>query len=189
MCWGKEIGVSRQFVRLAVVLAVGALTGACFQPLYGNQTISAGDSVRDRLSAIQIPDIPAQKGAPTARIAVALRNSLMSDLNGGANPISPLYRLSITTLGAGSIPVIVDVTSGRAESELEMINATFFLTEIETNKVVLSGSTFARASYDIPGSEQRFARQRANRDAEDRAVELIAQNIRNRLASFFVAGT
>ena len=43
MCWGKEIGASRQLVRLAVVLALGTLTGACFQPLYGNQTISAGE--------------------------------------------------------------------------------------------------------------------------------------------------
>jgi hypothetical protein len=53
----------------------------------------------------------------------------------------------------------------------------------------VSASTFARASYDIPGSEQRFARQRAWRDAEDRTVQLVAQNIRNRLASYFVAGT
>jgi LPS-assembly lipoprotein len=189
MCWGKEIGASRQLVRLAVVLALAALTGACFQPLYGNQTITAGDSVRDKLGAIQIPDIPAPKGTPTARLAVALRSSLMADLNGGATPISPLYRLDIKITGAGSSSVIVDVTSGRPDSELEAVNATFSLTEIATNKVVLGDSTFARASYDIPGSEQRFARQRAGRNAEDRAVELLAQNIRNRLASFFVAGT
>jgi LPS-assembly lipoprotein len=189
MCRGKEIAASRQLVRLAVVLALGVLTGACFQPLYGNQTISAGDSVRDKLSAIQISDIPAPNGTPTARLAVALRNALMSDLNGGANPISPLYRLDIRITGAGSTSVIVDVSSGRPDSELEAVNASFSLTEIESNKVVLSDSTFARASYDIPGGAQRFARQRAGRNAEDRAVELVAQHIRNRLASFLVAGT
>jgi LPS-assembly lipoprotein len=63
------------------------------------------------------------------------------------------------------------------------------LTEIATNKIVLNATTFARASFDIPGSAQRFAQQRAWRNAEDRAVAQIAQNIRNRLASFFVAGT
>jgi LPS-assembly lipoprotein len=72
---------------------------------------------------------------------------------------------------------------------VESLNATFTLTEIATKKVVLTASTFARASFDIPGSAQRFARQRAWRNAEDRAVELISDNIRNRLASFFVAGT
>jgi LPS-assembly lipoprotein len=41
----------------------------------------------------------------------------------------------------------------------------------------------------MPGPEQRFAKQRAQRDAEDRAVLAVAESIRNRLASFFVAGT
>jgi LPS-assembly lipoprotein len=85
--------------------------------------------------------------------------------------------------------VIVDVTSGRPDAQIEVVNASFTLTEIATQKVVLNASTFARASFDIPGSAQRFAQQRAARNADDRAVEVLAQNIRNRLASFFVAGT
>jgi LPS-assembly lipoprotein len=44
-------------------------------------------------------------------------------------------------------------------------------------------------SYDIPGQEQRFARQRGLRDAENRAAKVIASQIRTRLASYFVAGT
>jgi LPS-assembly lipoprotein len=44
-------------------------------------------------------------------------------------------------------------------------------------------------SYDIPGQLQRFARQRAFRDAEDRAAQEIAENIQTRLASFFTAGS
>ena len=53
----------------------------------------------------------------------------------------------------------------------------------------MTGTTFARTSYDMPGSYQRFARERAFRDAEDRAANEIAENIQTRLASFFVAGT
>jgi LPS-assembly lipoprotein len=37
--------------------------------------------------------------------------------------------------------------------------------------------------------QQRFAHQRAQRDAEDRAAKVIAEQIRSRLASYFVAGT
>ncbi len=60
--------------------------------------------------------------------------------------------------------------------------------EVATGKVVLSASTFARDSYDIPGQLQRFARARAYRDAEDRAAQQIADNINTRLAGFFYAG-
>ena len=49
-------------------------------------------------------------------------------------------------------------------------------------------STFARTSYDIPGSYQRFARQRAFLDAETRGADVIAENIKTRLASYFSAG-
>ena len=41
----------------------------------------------------------------------------------------------------------------------------------------------------LPVPQQRFAQQRAKRDAEDRAVLTVAEAIRNRLASYFVAGT
>ncbi len=54
---------------------------------------------------------------------------------------------------------------------------------------MVTGQTFARVSYDIPGQEQRFARARGLRDAENRAAKVIADNIKSRLASYFVAGT
>ena len=53
----------------------------------------------------------------------------------------------------------------------------------------MTGTTFSRVSYDMPGTLQRFARARAFRDAEDRAANEIAENIQTRLASFFYAGT
>jgi LPS-assembly lipoprotein len=58
-----------------------------------------------------------------------------------------------------------------------------------TDKSVVLSTAFARVSYDTPGSEQRFARIRGLRDAENRAARVIAEHIRNRLASYFIAGT
>ena len=55
--------------------------------------------------------------------------------------------------------------------------------------MVIKGQTFSRVSYDIPGQQQRFARARGLRDAENRAAKVIAEQIRSRLASYFVAGT
>jgi len=185
--FGKN-AASHLVIRLAVVVALGALAAGCFQPLYGDQKISADESVRDRLSSVDIPEIKAPNGTPEARLAVAVRNALIFDLNGGAIASAPTHRLDIS-LAVSRTTVIVDVSSGRPETQVEGINATLTLTEIATHKVVLSTTTFARASFDIPGSAQRFAAQRATRNAEDRAVQVIAQNIRNRLASYFVAGT
>ncbi len=188
VCWGKEIGIVRQLVRIAVVLALGISTAACFQPLYGSQSLSSGESLGGKLATVDIGQIPAGSGTPESRLAVALRNELMFIFNGGAGPNAPIYHLQVT-LSSTITTVIVDVASGRPETQVELVNAGFTLTEIATKKIVLNATTFARASFDIPGSAQRFAQQRAWRNAEDRAVAQIAQNIRNRLASFFVAGT
>jgi LPS-assembly lipoprotein len=188
MRWGKQLRFLRRLAPVATVLAFGLATAACFQPLYGNHTLATGDSVRDKMSAVEVAPIAAKNGMPEARLAVALRNALMYDLNNGAAPVAPTHRLTITLTSAATT-VIVDVASGRPETQVEAVNATLTLTEIASQKVVLSTTTFGRASFDVPGSAQRFAQQRATRNAEDRAVDSVAENIRNRLASFFVAGT
>lgn len=189
MCRGREIAIWRQLARVAVVLALGVSTAACFQPLYGSQSLSSGgESLGSKLATVDVAQIPAGNGTANARLAVALRNELMFIFNNGAAPDAPVYRLHVT-LSSAITTVIVDVASGRPETQVESVNAGLTLTEIATNKIVLNTTTFARASFDIPGTAQRFAQQRAWRNAEDRAVQQIAQNIRNRLASFFVAGT
>src|SRR6267143_574471 len=83
----------------------------------------------------------------------------------------------------------VEIRNALAFSENYGIDAQYNLIEIASNKSVMTGTTFSRVSYDIPGQLQRFARSRAYRDAEDRACQEIADNIQTRLASFFVAGT
>lgn len=174
--------------RFGFVLALGASTGGCFQPLYGNQTVGSDESVRDKFALVDIPEIRAANGTPDARMAVAIRNGLLYDFNGGQASTSPTYRLVIV-FGSGKTTTITSETSGLPTEQLEILNASFTLTEIATQKIVLQTSTFARASFDIPGPEQRFAAQRGARNAEDRAVNVIVENIRNRLASYFVAGT
>jgi LPS-assembly lipoprotein len=186
---GKEIGIFRQLISVAVVLALGALNAACFQPVYGDHTLAAGDSVRSKFAGVEIGNIPARKGTPEGRLAVELRNDLMYDFNGGAAAAAPLYRLDFTSLNSGLTTVIVDVTTGLPDTQVSSVNVGFTLTEIATGKVVLNSSTFGRASFDTPGSMQRFGQQRAWLNAEDRALTMIADNVRNRLASYFVAGT
>ena len=88
-----------------------------------------------------------------------------------------------------TVPITVDVTSGRAEVEVTGIDAAYQLMSMTTGKPVASGQTFARVTSDVPGQQQRFARVRAQRDAEERAARVIADHIRLRLASVVVAGS
>jgi LPS-assembly lipoprotein len=174
--------------RAAAALAIAALTAGCFQPLYGERSPTGGPVLRDQLSAVDILQIDAPKGSDEARLAVDIRNALIFDFTGGGYAASPTHRLKIMMSSTRSA-VIVDINTSRPDIENYGINASYSLVEIATNKVVVTGQTFARVSYDIPGQQQRFARLRGLRDAENRAAKVIAENITSRLASYFVAGT
>ena len=175
-------------VRFAVVLAAAALLAGCFEPLYGRNPSVGDDSIRDKLAEVLIAPIPLRQGTPQARIAVAMRNALQFDLNGAAGAIAPTHRLDITVTPI-SVSVSIDPVTGRPNEEIGGVTATYQMVEIVTGKIVLRDSTSAHVGYDIPGSQQRFAKQRALADAEDRAAKVAAEAIRNRLASYFVAGT
>src|SRR6202050_1125978 len=90
---GRSNPQCARLARLAVVLAAAGLTAGCFQPLYGTQPSVASDSVHDKLTQIDVPVIPAPKGQPAARLAVALRNSLQYGLNGGAAANAPAHTI------------------------------------------------------------------------------------------------
>lgn len=188
MSWFEHSAAWGRAARLAVVLAAASLTAGCFEPLYGTQPSVATDSVRDKLAQVDVPSIAVPKGQTVARIGVALRNSLQYGLNGAAGANAPTYTLKIS-LGASVLSVVVDITSGRPDAQVTSVIANYQLIEIATGKTVLADQTFAHVDYDIPGAAQRFAKQRAQRDAEDRATEVVSDAIRNRLASYFVAGT
>jgi LPS-assembly lipoprotein len=117
-----------------------------------------------------------------------MRNALNYDLHNGANAFAPTYQLKVT-VGTSQFTAVIDPTTGRPNTQIENVVAYYSLVELATNKTVISDNTSARVDYDIPGSQQRFAKQRGQRDAEDRAIQVVADAIRNRLASYFVAGT
>ena len=130
------------------------------------------------------PD-PAPNGTPLARIAVEVRNKLLFDLTGGGAGCATRLSPQGHDLASTELSVIVDINSGRPDVENYGLNASLHADQdIATGKAVVTGQTFARVSYDIPGQEQRFARARGLRDAENRAAKVIADNIRSRLASY-----
>jgi LPS-assembly lipoprotein len=188
MWWHRHRNTAARWGGLAVALAAAGLLAGCFQPLYGERSVTGGPGVRERLSSVNVSQIAAPNGTPEARLAVEVRNALIFDLTGGSGTNSPTHdlKIQITTLRQ---QVIVDITTARPQVEQYGINANYTLTEIATGKPVVRGQTFARVSYDNPGEQQRFARSRGQRDAENRAAKVIADGITSRLASYFTAGT
>jgi LPS-assembly lipoprotein len=189
--WWLDERHRRGFARaaaLAALLAAAASAGGCWQPLYATRPTAAAESVHDQLASVDVVPIRAPQGSPAERIAVGLHNALQFDLNGGAGGTAPTHRLEVN-VGTSQITVVIDHATGRPEAQIANVVANYKLVEIATGKTVVRDSYYAHVDYDIPGTEQRFAKQRAHRDAEDRAIQMAAEAIRNRLASYFVAGT
>ena len=173
--------------RLLAVAALAALTAGCFQPMYAER----GDGtpgLREKLMGVDLPPINKANASREARVGVEVRNALAFKLYGSATGMPPTHRLEIR-FASSKTSLIVDPNTGLPNSENYGIDAQYNLIEVVSGKSVMTGTTFARVSYDMPGSYQRFARNRALRDAEDRAANEIAENINTRLASFFIAGT
>lgn len=176
--------------RLAAALLLAGLLSGCFQPLYGDRATVGGGNLSDKMAGVDVPEIDivsAPNGSPLARIGVEIRNGLIFDLTGGGGQAAPTHRLNLR-LTSSTTQVIVDINSGRPDVQNFGIDATYTLTDLATGKIVARGQTFSRVSYNIPGQQQRFAGARGLRDAENRAARVIADNIKSRLASYFVAG-
>src|SRR6185437_2171161 len=182
--WSARVRIA---ARLIVVVALATLTAACFQPMYAVHTDGTPD-LREKLLGVEVPPVNKPNGSREARIGVEIRNALAFKLYGNATGMPPTHRL-VLRFNSNRSSLMIDQATGLPTSENYGIDAQYNLIDLATNKSVMTGTTFSRVSYDIPGQLQRFARARAFRDAEDRAANEIAENIQTRLASFFVAGT
>jgi LPS-assembly lipoprotein len=173
--------------RLAAVAALAGLLAGCFQPMYAEHRDGTPD-LREKLMGVALPPVDKPNGSRDARLGVEIRNALAFKLYGNATGMPPTHRL-VLKFNSSRSSLMVDPNTGLPTGENYGIDASYTLIEIATDKAVMNGSSFARVSYDMPGSYQRYARTRALRDAEDRAAQEIAEKIQTRLASFFVAGT
>jgi LPS-assembly lipoprotein len=173
--------------RLLAVAALAAMTAGCFHPMYAEHT-DGTPGLREKLMGVDLPPIAKANASREARVGVEVRNALAFKLYGTATGMPPTHRLEIR-FASSKTSLIVDPNTGLPSSENYGLDAQYNLIEVVSGKSVMTGTTFARVSYDMPGSYQRFSRNRAVRDAEDRAANEIAENITTRLASFFTAGT
>ncbi len=172
---------SKAWIKLAGAALLSMTLAGCFQPMYGQSTLfGAGANLRDELRQVEVIEI---KG----RLGQELRNDLIFELTGGqGNPSGAPYKLALT-ITAGSQTPLVDVQSGRATSETVVLDVIYRVLDVSNDRVVLTEKALARISIDR--SAQRYAATRAIRDAQNRAAKLVAEQIRSRLASYFLTRT
>jgi LPS-assembly lipoprotein len=187
MRWRESHVSCGRFARLSVVLGTAVLVAGCFQPLYGERSPTGGSALRERLSTVDILEIDAPANSSEARLAVQIKNDLIFNFNGGGSPLPPTHKLKVV-IGGGRTVVSIDRTSALPNVENYGLNANYTLTEIASNKSVLTGRATANVSYDTLG-QQRFARISGMHDAERRAAKVISDSVTTRLASYFVSGS
>src|SRR5674476_1263289 len=96
------------------------------------------------------PDQMSFRGGKLTRILAALA------LAGRTAAAAANYKLDIR-LTSSNAQVIVDIATARPDIQNYGIDATYTLKDITTGKTVVTGQTFSRVSYNIPGQQQRFA--------------------------------
>jgi LPS-assembly lipoprotein len=177
----------RRLMHAATVMAAALLVAGCFQPLYGDRSVSGGPKLREALSGVQVTEIRAAADTPEARMAVPIQNELRFAFTGGSGAGAPTHRLVLQIVGNRAVVSATNV-SGLPVLENFTLNATYSLVEIATNKPVLTGRATTTVSYD-PSGTQRYARITGMQDAERRAAKVIADNVTTRLSSYFVSGS
>lgn len=63
--------------RLTAVVALGALTAGCFQPMYAAKTADGSSALREKLASVEVPPLEYPNAPPQARLGIEIRNALM----------------------------------------------------------------------------------------------------------------
>ncbi|HEX5777560.1 MAG TPA: LPS assembly lipoprotein LptE [Xanthobacteraceae bacterium] len=176
----RKSGNSRGLLLTAALLAA-TLAGCQFQPMYAETPLQgSGPSLNQALRDVDVAFIG-------GRIGNELRNDLIYELTGGqGNREGAPYRLTLVANVSAFSPVI-DPQSGRSAAQMIAFDITYKLHDVVQDRIVLTETAIARVSIDTAG--QLFANMRAKRDAENRAAKVAADQIRARLASYFLTRT
>jgi LPS-assembly lipoprotein len=181
MSWVERRGKGSRGISLAAVLLSAVLAGCQFQPMYAETPLQgSGPSLNQALRDVDVASIQ-------GRIGNELRNDLIYELTGGqGNRDGAPYRLTLVA-NISSFSPVIDRQSGRAAAQMIAFDITYKLHDVVQDRIVLTETAIARVSIDTGG--QLFANMRARRDAENRAAKVAADQIRSRLASYFLTRT
>lgn len=165
--------------RVALVLVLGvAMTGLAgcgdsgFRPMYASTTVD-GTKVGDKLARVEVAPIGGKTGQ-------RIRNELIFETTGGGLPQPPVYRLQIAA--TESLGATLVKSTGESASSTYNLDVSFQLIDIRSKRVLLSGTSHARAPFDRFLSI--YSNVRAADDAANRAAKTVADELKGRIAAF-----
>jgi LPS-assembly lipoprotein len=156
---------------LGILLVAGLLAGCGFRPLY-KQTGNT-DTVKDfsQISIAQPEDRPSQQ----------LRNFLLDALTPHGQPDRPLYRLEYRlteSLGSVFVTRAEEVTRSNLQ-----LSASVYLRDYQSGRALVSLSATSQASYNVTQAD--YANLVSEKNARERALRDVAEQIRLRLGNYF----
>ena len=151
-----------------------ALAGCGFHPLYGSKSVSQTDAqVKERLALVKVAPIDDRNGQ-------ILHNELEYRLHSETKAVKPEYTLLITLSSSlGGINFQKNATASGGELNM---TATWNLIRYSSDKSLASGSFTSVDSVNFLGP--RYASVSAERDAEHRAINDLADMITDRVAVY-----
>ena len=156
-------------ILLAAALAAG-LSGCGFRPLHGH----GGGGAQQDLATVRIAQIP-------DRIGQKLHNRLVDRLTPKGQPARPAYVLSVSlTESLHNLAIRKDESATRANLTL---TANFSLVRSGGGSS-FNGVAMSTNSYNI--LQSNFATLSAENDARDRALRVLADEIRARVSAALV---
>lgn len=167
-------------MRLAAALfavATAALAGCTVQPVYAPQYALGTTGKSASLTKVAIDPVD-------DRVAQVVRNKLMFGLNGGPAVANPVYHMRLVT-SETEVPLGVSNIEAAPTYSIT-VAVTYELTKLGSDRILLRSTSRGSASYDRVNSA--FANTRAKIDAENRAAEVVADDIRLRVAAAAAKG-
>jgi len=162
------------WLRGLICFAVVLLLPACgFRPLYGTSGTDSA-SVSAKLAGVAIPE-------QSTRAGQLIRNAMLSAISPAGTYAPTTYRFDMTP--KGSEQNFVEAQNTDVLRVSYRLNVSFDLVSMSSGKSVYSGKTFSYVSYDRTGTP--FANQQARINAEERAAQEVALDMRTRLAAYF----
>jgi LPS-assembly lipoprotein len=145
-----------------------------FHPLYATSSITGGPALGEKLAKMEVAPIP-------GRVGQRLRNELIFQSTGtGHEAVQPAYRLEVVL--RESISATLVQIDGNSSGSVYNLNASFRLVRLDDRSIALQGDSYGRIAFQRFDSV--FSNVRARHEAEDRAAQTVAEDLKSRLAAY-----
>lgn len=171
----------RSMLRSALGISIAGLgmaqLSACgFQPMYGNPSSpgSAGAATSARLALVQINPI-------ADRIGQQMNNLLRDRMNPAGQPDKPSYHLAVTLT-----ELSVTIASGNANTRHNdlTVTATYWLSHAESDSGYMMNAVTSQINVSYDTLDDPYNDLVTRQDAENRAVEQLADMITTRVGAY-----